>query len=443
MIITPQNRNHELGKFFNALKDRPLEPDDAAYVPHVHDEQSGDPIADLARQIMWNEGGGAYLFTGQRGTGKSTELRRLRRNLQAQDCEVFLLDMATYLHETEPVEIGDFLISLMGAWSDAVAAKFDQSLLPFGETYWERVGKLLKSEVAVKELDLKGIKFSLKEDRSFKQAIQAAARGNVATLVADARHFAFDLMQTIKARAGDKRMVVIADSVERLRGINAEGAKKVFDSAIALFSGNPDHLKFPGIHVVYSVPPYLSALTANLSALYNSQLVSLASAHVFQSPSSGGARTPSDIGLTAMQKMISQRYAAWNEVLTEKQLQRLALTSGGDIRDFFRLLAAVLVKAGNPAATLPVAEVALEDAENAMRREMLPIPDNHKDWLKRIAASHESELADMAYLATFAGFLDTRVVLNYRNGKDWYDVHPLLWDVIAEHEPRAPSATTD
>ena len=440
MTITPENRNQELGKFFNALKDRPLDPDDAAYVPNVHDEQSGDPIADLARQILWNEGGGTYLFTGQRGTGKSTELRRLRRDLQAQDCEVFLLDMGAYLHETEPVEIGDFLISLMGALSDAVAEQFDQSMLPAGESYWERIGKFLQTDVSVKEIDLKGIKLSLKDDRTFKKAIQAVARGKVAKLVADAREFAAQLMKMVKSARGDKRIVVIADSVERLRGVNAESAKQVFDSAIALFSGNPDHLKFPGIHVVYSVPPYLSALTANLSALYNSQLVSLASAHVYQSPFAGQARQPNNRGLIAMEQMVQRRYAAWQEVLSSAQLRRLGLASGGDIRDFFRLLGAVLVKAANPAKRLPVAEAALEDAENAMRREMLPIPDNHKDWLKRIANSHESELADLSALATFAGFLDSRVVLNYRNGKDWYDVHPLLWDVIDSHEPRSPAA---
>ena len=62
MLITAQNRNEELGRFFNALTDRPLEPDDAAYVPRVHDEDNDDPIADLARQILWNEGGGTYLL---------------------------------------------------------------------------------------------------------------------------------------------------------------------------------------------------------------------------------------------------------------------------------------------------------------------------------------------------------------------------------------------
>ena len=44
-----------LRAFYNALKDEPLEPSDAFYVPDVHTEDvGGDPIIDLATQIDWN-----------------------------------------------------------------------------------------------------------------------------------------------------------------------------------------------------------------------------------------------------------------------------------------------------------------------------------------------------------------------------------------------------
>ncbi len=277
MSISPIGRGTELGKFFQALKDRALEPTDTAYIPNVHDDSTGgDPIEDLAAQILWNEGGGTYLFTGQRGTGKSTELRRLRKKLIEQDCSVYLLDMSDYISETEPIEIGDFLVSLMGALSDAVEEQ--HGVDPAHRSYWVRTREFLLKEVKLEEFSLQDFKFSLKEDPSFKQKVQGAARGRLAAMVRQAKSFVSELLGRLNPDG--KRFVVIADSVERLRGTNAEGARKVFDSAVALFSGNPDNLRFPGIHVVYTVPPYLSALTANLSALYNSQLISLASVHV-------------------------------------------------------------------------------------------------------------------------------------------------------------------
>ncbi len=465
MTITPANRNDELGRFFKALKDRSLEPDDPVCVKGLHADAGGDPIGELARQILWNEGGGTYLFTGQRGTGKSTELRRLRRDLKALDCAVFLLDMGDYIHETEPIEIGDFLVSLMGALSDALEAGGYAS--PAYQSYWERFSNfMLKTEVKVEALDAKvsakaggvelgsaGVKLALKEDVSFKTRVQTATRDNLTALVLEARTFAQSAVAAVREKHGmDVRIVVIADSVERLRGVNAERSKQVFESAVALFSGNPDQLKFPNVHMLYSVPPYLCALTANLSALYGSQMVSLASAHVYESPTPNPTdpakarhRQPSSRGLDALRQMILLRYAAWGEVLTSAQLDRLALSSGGDLRDFFRLVQQAIVKAASPSLNLPLPDLVLDMVEDTMRREMMPIPDDDKGWLKRIAVSHEPHLPSLDKLPTLGRFLDTRVVLNYRNGHDWYDVHPLLWEVIDSFtEPAAstlPAAT--
>jgi hypothetical protein len=64
---------------------------------------------------------------------------------------------------------------------------------------------------------------------------------------------------------------------------------------------------------------------------------------------------------------------------------------------------------------------------------MLPIPEDHLVWLKRITQTHATCLEKDADLPTLAQFLDNRLVLNYRNGSDWYDVHPLLRDVVDTH----------
>jgi hypothetical protein len=438
--INAQNRVAELGKFFASLKDRPLEPDDAAYVADLHRVDGNDPIADLAAQILWDQGGGTYLFTGQRGTGKSTELRRLRRALRQQGCTVLLLDMGDYLLETEPVEVGDFVISLAGALSDAIAAEYGAP--PARNSYWERAAAFLQTDVQIKGIDAIGLKFELKGNPTFKERVQAASRDRLSALVRDARDYAREILAFLQARHGaDTKLVLIVDSVERLRGVNAEGAKRVFDSAVTLFSGNPDYLRFPPLHVVYSVPPYLSALTANLSALYSGQMVFLASAHVFDEPGTGSERRPSATGLKAMRELVERRYAAWREVFAETQLDTLALASGGDIRDYFRLVSSCLVKARDPQVQLPIDARVLTEVKNAMRREMLPIPDDDKDWLKEIAISHSAQLKSMDRLSTLARFLDTRLVLNYRNGRDWYDVHPLLWEVIDEHDASRESGT--
>ena len=46
------------------------------YVENLHGAAASDPVQELADQIDLSDSAGAYLFTGNRGTGKTTELLR-------------------------------------------------------------------------------------------------------------------------------------------------------------------------------------------------------------------------------------------------------------------------------------------------------------------------------------------------------------------------------
>jgi hypothetical protein len=138
-----------------------------------------------------------------------------------------------------------------------------------------------------------------------------------------------------------------------------------------------------------------------------------------------------DRGLEILKNIVGQRCAEWQQVFSETQLRRMACATGGDLRDFFRLIREVLINASMPGGgELPVADRLIEDAENKLRREMLPIAEDDKEWLRKINASKEAELQNVQFLSRLAGFFDTHLVLNYRNGQDWYDVHPLIRKTI-------------
>ena len=102
------------------------------------------------------------------------------------------------------------------------------------------------------------------------------------------------------------------------------------------------------------------------------------------------------------------------------------------MREFFRLLR-LCVTAVRDDAQLPLAAAAVAHAENAARADMLPIPADHLAWLQDITSSHECCLPSDAQLPVLSQFLDNRLVMVYRNGSDWYDVHPLLRDVVDAH----------
>jgi hypothetical protein len=431
-----------LKTFYNALKDEPLEPDDKFYVPGLHVEDvGGDPILDLATQIDWDEGGGVYPFTGQRGTGKSTELLRLRVELRNRGHVAYIADMAEYMNLTTAVEIGDFLIAIMGALSERVEGEYRED--PTYQSFWDRIVAFLGTEVKLDGIDLKGggatLKLSLREDPDFRRRVQEGLRGHVAKLTLQAREFAGSVVALLRKRSKDpaKKVVFIVDSLERIRGVGGD-AEAVYKSVENLFSGHADKLVFPPLHVVYTIPPYLPILSAGIGAFLGGNAVySLPSVHVFKHRS----RNPDDAGLAIMERIIDKRYPDWKAIFRPADLQRLALASGGDLRDFFRLIRICLTRAASPDTPLPVGPRVLVHAETLVRNEMLPLAGEDLEWLKRIAATKDASLDAVKDLPVLARYFETKLVLNYRNGNNWYDVHPLLREQVDAYVPPAsPSA---
>lgn len=427
MPLTAGNRE-QLKSLYNALADRVLEPGDDAYVNEVNQGQY-DAIEEIATEIDWQSGGGVCLFTGQRGTGKSTELKRLKQRLEGLGCVALYADLSEYLLLTKEVEISDFLISVAGALSEKLEERYMAT--PGNRSYWDRLSAFLHTRVEFNELggSLGGVelKASLKNDPDFKLRMQQGMRGHVAQLVREAHDFIAEAVGFVRQREGnpDKKVVLLVDSVERIRGVGSD-AMKVYESVRNLFFGHAEHLRVPLLHIVYTIPPYLSVLAAGAGTLMGGAATRrLVSAHIFKDRS----RTPDPEGLALMHRVIAKRFPDWQDIFTPEALDRLALSSGGDLRELFRLIRFCL-PAIRDDSQLPLSAAAVAVAENNVRGEMLPIPADHLAWLKRIGESHDTCLASDADLPTLAHFLDNRLVLNYRNGGNWYDVHPLLREVV-------------
>jgi hypothetical protein len=349
--------------------------------------------------------------------------------LEEQGCVVFLSDMRDYMHMTSPVEITDFFLSIMGALSEQVATYFQEDVLK--DRFWSRIGHFLNTEVRVEEVTLKGgwaeVKASLKDDVTFRQRVQKQMRGHVARLIRQSHDFAIEVVEMVRKREGDpdKKVVFLIDSVEQIRGVGAE-AEDVYKSIENLFSGHADSLKLPLLHVVYTIPPWLPALTPGLGAILGT-VHTLPSVHIYQTRS----RHPDPDGLEIMRRIVATRCDCWAQIFTPEQLDRIALNTGGDLREFFYLIKQCLTRAGASRAEWPIPDGVIEGGENNMRRGMLPVAEEDAEWLLQIAETHDPQLQSVQKLPSLARFFDTKLVLNYRNGEDWYDVHPLLRDALA------------
>ena len=415
-----------LKEFFNAVADRPLEPDDKRYVS-LYDEAlvDADPVQQLALAVEWSTES-VRLFSGYRGTGKSTELRRLKRQLEESGHLVFLCDMEDYLNLSTEVDVSDFLMAVAGSFDEAVREEYGDALGSF-ESYWEGLQQFLTS-LEVKDVSVSAsvLKASLKSDPTFKQRLQKTMAGHIGALVADVRKFCENRVNALRTHVGgpDKKVVLLVDSVEHIRGTFAN-AEDVQSSVEVLFAGHAEKLRIPDMHVVYTVPPYLKVRYPNISQLYDEG--GLETLPSFKLHDQDGTRI--EAAYRAFEQVVRKR-GDWRRLLgpDDSVLHRLIRSSGGHLRVLLGLLAAVALRA----RTLPAAESAVTAAINRRKAEFLPIPNDDARWLADIGETHKAELQSLQKLPSLARFFDTHLVLCYRNGDEWYDVHPLIGEHVQE-----------
>ena len=438
MSMTLDDRSF-LRRFFRKTIDRPLNPDDSEYVRlyENRDLTGFDPVESLVRTIDWTDES-VQLLSGFRGTGKSTELRRLKQDLEKLRYIVLLCDIEEYSNLSTPVDVSDFLLAISGAFGEELDKRglLGDSLK---ESWGVRLSNLMRSVRIDPEvgIDPPGvfsakIKLSLKNDPSFKRRVQERMAGHLATLVDEVRDYFSECVVALhRSKGEDCKLVLLLDSIEHIRGTTVN-ANEVQSSVETLFVSHADKLKFPGVHVVYTVPPYLKVRHSNLGSLYEPGGVQMLPA--FKLCDRWGTRL--DDNYDAMEAVIAAR-GDWKRLLpNRKSLDLLIRYSGGHLRDLLRLVAEVLRRA----ETVPVSEDTVQSAIDQLRTEFLPIADEDARWLSEISKTHRTALDSVRNLPTLARFLDTHLALCYRNGDEWYDIHPLIAEHVATQAAAIKSA---
>ncbi len=438
-----------LQSFFRALTLSPLDPSDPRYEPLYEREvfQDQDPVAFLKRGILFAEGHPTVqLFSGYRGAGKSTELRRLRRDLEGLGQVVLLVDIEGYLDSSSPVEISSFLVALCGAFSDALKERLGEDVSR--ETYWERFIHFLgKTEVQLGELSAglsvnagnpgvggaslrPQIKASLRTDPTFRQRLEVAMTGRLSALVEDAHGFFRDCVGQIRKRIQQQTMaepevILLVDSIEHFRGTTTNDAA-VQESLVSLFSIHASKLRLPGLHVVYTVPPYLKLRVPGVEASYDpGGLYAVHSLKICDRD-----RKPEPASYEALANIVARR-GDWQRLLGRREvLDELIELSGGHLRDLFRLLQEILRRTRE----LPAPEHTVEATIRHVCSNLLPIADEDALALAQIAETHQANISahTPAELARFARYLDTHLTLCYLNGEEWYEVHPLIREHVVK-----------
>lgn len=422
-----------LRAFYQALAyEEPLAFDDPRRVPiYEHPEIAPtDPIKQLATSIDWSQGASTHLFSGYRGTGKTTELRRLTHVLEQRHMLTFTADIRAYLNLAAPIDISDFLLAFAGSFGDEVGKLLGWSGAG-EESYWARfIHFLTETEIEVTEANVDlaslgpvGIKASLRTDLSFRQRLQDHMAQHVGALVADVRDYVTTCVEKLRERCGKQAKVVfILDSIEHI-SVPRDQHREITNALHTVFILNAPNLRFDQLHVVYTVPPWLKITSPGVGGLYT-RWFSLPCIKVRSTQGS-----PWQPGVNALMQIVAKREPEWSRLLaSEAWLHELILHSGGYIRDFMQLLRACLLRADE--GPLPLSREAFEYAVADVRNGYGVLSHEDAFWLERVHRTHDIELANEDDLPKLTRYFDNHLVLCYLNGTEWYDCHPLLVERI-------------
>lgn len=427
-----------LKNFFNSLPDSATGGKDpgSAYVNRAQDEEH-DPVAKLATYIQWEDvQSGCYLFSGLRGSGKTTELNRLVSELRQENIAAYYCDASTYLNLNHPeLTLVELLMTVLAGLADAVKHDLGTEFLP--ESIWQRMRRTLggvelkpKIKVPLGGTASLEVEATLHENPDFRsKLIQFAQQSS--EFFDEAQTFVEEMAGCIRQQKSCKKIVLVVDSLERLSAPQGDESK-LFDSLKNIFFNEPRRLQLPSISVVYSAPPYLSAVLPNVSAGF-SEMVSLPNFKVSQKPESNQLAIPNQDGIQRMISILDARFAGWQSIIDLPVAEHLAWMSGGNVRNYFRLLRTVAMKAALGKVTLPITTLEATPVVHALNDMAQPIQwlsGADRQWLKhfmqdtRPPAEHIQDLS--TDLPSIIRLFDHSLVLDYQNGSVWYQVPPLV-----------------
>jgi hypothetical protein len=427
MPLTPQE-DAFLDTLYRNASDKPLETGDPRYEPLYAKLGELDPVHRLAIRIKRQGPESRQLFSGFRGSGKSTELRRLKKYLEEQGYVVYFADAMDYLNPALPVDITQLLILLAGAFSDSVQEAEGKELAK--ESFWAGfVNYLNNTQIKLNDFDLKlfdvvTLKGSLKDVPNFRDQLRDAMSRRLSELKARVDKFFEDIRKEIDRIHTNAGVVFLFDNLEQLRGNALSEEQEVLASVEKLFSNHLDLLAIPYIHVVYTVPPWLQFAIPGLVMEILPSIVQW---------ENDTARSLKKAGRNSLLHVLKKRFPTGGFERffgSEKAALPLVDSCGGNLRDLLLLLRETIVSTGS----FPVSNEAVQSAISKLRNSLRVTSTEDAKWLNRIAESRKPELPDQTAknIFRFTAFVDTHLVLFLRNGQEWYDVHPLLREYVAE-----------
>ena len=367
------------------------------------------------------------IFSGHRGCGKSTLLAEFGRNLSDRY-------FVAFFSIAETIEMSDVNhINILFAIAINLMSRAEQEQINISESIKNEFYKWFAKRTQVEVETPKSAEFSvgfdlfkiitgkLRTEASIRNELKREFERNISDLVAKLNEIAAAIQGASK-----KEILVIIDDLDKL---DLAVVRSIFQEHIkALF--------LPGFSIVYTIP--ISSLrdislSATLRTEADDQIVIMPVSKLL----SKGERRKTNPGyqdnaIETLCKILHKRIP--KEILEPDVARQMTLHSGGVLRELMRIsnrccrICLREIRRSPGQTSFKVNSVVLEEAIKDLRLDFETTLG--KTDYKILKETYEKFLPEDPKQQAFLDLLHGLDVLEYRNNEVWYDLHPIVMDLL-------------
>ncbi|MEO0828780.1 MAG: ATP-binding protein [Cyanobacteria bacterium J06642_9] len=421
----------DLVRFYQACNPtRPLQIADALdqrYFINFSEVRGGDVVQELGRTITMLAGDRptTQSFTGHVGSGKSTELLRLKSKLEAEAFHVI------YFQSDQDLEMGNVEVTnVLLAIARRVSASLEQENIRLRPNYFQNLMKevagILRSPVSIADVSfsagIASITAEVKESDELRSQLQQFLEPRTRSIIEAVNEELLKPGIEALQSQGKRGLAVIVDNLDRMD--NTPKYDKRLQSEY-LFINRGEQLRRLACHVVYTIPMEL-AFSDDLTQLImrfgdRPKVLPMVPVRTHDG-------TPYEPGLTLLRQMVmarafpdvppKDRMSRVTEVFdTAESLERLCTISGGHMRNVIRLLFSCLQKEDPPFKRATLESVIRNE------RDDLTGPLDDDEWQLLLHAAEKGVQGDEDYNT----LIRKLYLFEYRAPEArWFGINPVL-----------------
>lgn len=415
-------------KVFKVFSEKPLTPDQSnLYVPLDDLRGSYNTVHRLAGTIRADQGT-TQVLAGHKGSGKSTELMRLQKELETGKPNYFVV----YCSSDEDIDRNDIdfteiLFVIVRQMAVQLKLKANITLEPgYFKKRLDSLRGLLGSQVEFEKFDLNlsvaKISGVIKNSPTTRDQVRKALEPVTDSFLAAANDLIGDATLQL-GKMGYAGLVILFDDLDKMIVRPMEGTRHTTDEHLFI-NRSPQMTGFK-CHIIYSMPLTLaySKHHQTLKNLYGGQLPLVPMIKVKTMPPGGAVYQP---GIDAMREIIDARLNSeqimFNKVFDSVgTCDQLIQLSGGQPSVLMSLVKETVI-----ADTLPIKEASLNrirvegrrEFRRQLRRDHWKVVEEFRTNGKYVPDEDEDPV--------FRDLLESRALLQYVNDEEWCGLNPFV-----------------